>query len=111
MSNDDGMESNTSGNATFEEVVETRISRRGLLGGGLAAAVAASVGGLTSLLKAVPAAAHGHRALLGFEGIPTSTADAVVVAAGYTARVLIAWGDPISSGPAGFLRILPFNTP
>ena len=33
---DDGM-SNTSGNETFEEVVVARLTRRGFLGGGLAA--------------------------------------------------------------------------
>ncbi len=38
--------------------------------------------------------------LLGFQGIATSTADAVVVPPGYTARVLISWGDPVSNGPA-----------
>ena len=37
---------------------------------------------------------------LGFTAIPVSSADAVVVAPGYTARVLIAWGDPVSDGPA-----------
>ena len=29
-----------------------------------------------------------------------STADTVVVPEGYTARVLIAWGDPVSNGPS-----------
>ena len=32
--------------------------------------------------------------LLGFEGIPVSSEDAVIVPPGYTAKVLIAWGDP-----------------
>ena len=44
---------------------------------------------------------RGRRsALVGFQSIPPSSADAVVVPPGYTARVLIAWGDPISDGPA-----------
>lgn len=100
---DDNIESNISGNESFEQVIEARLSRRGVLGGGVAAAVAASLGGVGSLLNAVPAQARGDgnaQPLLGFQGIPVSTADAVVVPAGYTAKVLISWGDPISKGPA-----------
>ena len=37
--------------------------------------------------------------LLGFKGIPTSTADTVVVPEGYVATVLAAWGEPV--GVAG----------
>jgi secreted PhoX family phosphatase len=84
------MVSNASRNETFEEVVAARLSRRRFLGGGLAAA-AASLGGLGALLDAVPAAAKSRgRSMLGFEGIAVSTADAVVVPPGYTAKVLIA---------------------
>ena len=36
---------------------------------------------------------------LGFEAVPVSRADAVVVPPGYEARVIYAWGDPVSSGP------------
>ena len=36
----------------------------------------------------------------GFTSIPPSSADTVVVPDGYTAEVLIAWGDPVSDGPA-----------
>jgi secreted PhoX family phosphatase len=110
---DDDIVSNFSNNESFEQVVEARMSRRGVLGGSVAAAVAASVGGVGALLSAVPADAHGfagdgyggrydrhRRRRLGFEGIPVSTADTVVVPKGYTAHVLIAWGDPLSKGPA-----------
>ena len=38
--------------------------------------------------------------LLGFQGVAPSTADTVVVPPGYRADVLIAWGDPVSDGPA-----------
>ena len=103
---DDDIESNTSGNETFEQVVQARLSRRSVLGGGVAAAVAASIGGVGSLLKAVPAAAEGTYAgpLLGFTGISAlpadpTLADRIRVPDGYTARVLIAWGDPVSDGP------------
>ena len=36
--NDDDNVSNTSGNQSFQEVIEARVSRRGFLGSGLAAA-------------------------------------------------------------------------
>ena len=78
-----------------------------MLGGGLAVAatataVGAAGGGVATLVDARPAEArdHGQRPLLGFTGIATSTADEVVVPPGYTAKVLIAWGEPVSNGPA-----------
>ena len=73
------------------------------MGGGLATAAAVSTSGIGVLLDAVPVSAKGHRRrdpLLGFQGIPVSSEDAVVVPPGYTAEVLIAWGDPVSKGPA-----------
>ena len=100
---DDGVDVNSSSNETFDEVLAARLSRRQLMGGGAAAAALASLGGVSSLLTALPAEArHGRPRppLLGFSAIPTSSADAVVVPGGYTAEVLIAWGDPVSDGPA-----------
>lgn len=93
---------NDSNNETFQNVLDARMSRRDVLTGGLAAAAVLSLGGLDVLLRAVPAAAHGRRkrSLLGFQGIPVSDADTVVVPRGYTADVLISWGDPVSNGPA-----------
>ena len=101
-SNDDGMISNESRNECFADVVEARISRRRFLGGGLATAAIVSTGGIGALLNAVPVSAKPKLAgpLLGFKALPVSTADTVVVPPGYTARVLIAWGDPVSDGPA-----------
>jgi hypothetical protein len=104
---DDEMVSNPSANETFEEVVRARVSRRAMLGGGaaLAAGVVAS-GGVGQVLAARPAAATGgpgrpsSRPLLGFTAIAPSTLDDVVVAPGYSWDVLIAWGDPVSNGPA-----------
>lgn len=44
---------------------------------------------------------HGqNQSLLGFQGIPVSDADTIVVPPGYKAEVLISWGDPVSNGPA-----------
>lgn len=112
---DDDNVSNTSGNEHFQNIVHARLSRRGFLAGGFAAAAAASLGGVETLLRAVPAAAqeteeaedtetksggrNGRRPVLGFDSVSVSSADDVVVPKGYTAEVLIAWGDPISNGP------------
>jgi hypothetical protein len=100
---DDDIVSNFSDNPTLNEVAASRISRRSVLGGGVATAAFAAAGGIGALLRAVPASAQLERAarsLLGFKGIAPSTADAVVVPKGYRAEVLIAWGDPVSDGPA-----------
>ena len=97
---DDDNGCNTSGNKTFQDVLDARVSRRGLISGGLAAAAFFSLGGVDAVLRAVPATAHGlDQPLLGFQGIPVSDADTVVVPPGYKAEVLIAWGDPVSNGP------------
>lgn len=95
---DEGI-SNPSNNETFEQVIADRVSRRSFLGSTMAVAAVASLGGVSALLKAVPAHASAANALLGFTGIPVSSLDQVVVPEGYTAKVLIAWGDPVSDGP------------
>jgi secreted PhoX family phosphatase len=93
--------SNPSNNESFQQVLEARFSRRSFVGAGVAAAAGLAIGTGTSLIDAVPLAARGRasRKLLGFKGIPVSTADAVIVPEGYTAEVLIAWGDPVGNGP------------
>lgn len=99
--NDDGQVSNHSGNETIREVMDARISRRKVLAGGVATAGLALLGP-DALFRAVPAAADSRRGklpLLGFSSVPVSYSDTVVVPPGYTAKVLMAWGDPISDGP------------
>jgi uncharacterized protein len=88
--------SNPSSNLSFEAVMAARYSRRLVLAGGLAAAGAALLGG--GGLR--PGQALAQSGLLGFRGVPVSTADTVVVPPGYSAEVLYAWGDPIGDGPA-----------
>lgn len=111
---DDGV-SNPSDNETFDDV-----SRRSLLRGGLVAAAGAVVlSGVQTVVTAIPAGADDEaegtaagatgageagtkpaKPLIGFTGIAPSSADTVVVAPGYTAEVLIRWGDPVSNGPS-----------
>lgn len=81
----------------LSDIVAARLSRRRLLAGGLVAAGAAILGPASRMGVSGAAAQEG---LLGFAGIPISSADAVTVPSGYTAEVLYAWGDPISGGPA-----------
>jgi len=90
----DGQPLNASSNSTFEQILETRLSRRGLLKGAAALAVAGSLplAGCATGLK--------REGRLGFKGISVSTADAVRVPEGYAANVLYAWGDPVGH-PSG----------
>lgn len=100
---DDNIISNPTNNKSFEEVVAERMSRRGFVGGMLAAGAVASLGGVESVLAAVPAktkAGSTASSLLGFSAIPVSESDTLVVPPGYTADVLIRWGEPVSDGPA-----------
>ncbi|QTP56180.1 PhoX family phosphatase [Billgrantia sulfidoxydans] len=86
--------SNTSPTPYFGDVLDARMSRRTLLRGSLAAAVA---GAMASSLPFGRALAAGSAApSLGFQAIPVSTADSVVVPAGYRVQTFIPWGTPIS---------------
>jgi uncharacterized protein len=77
--------------ASFGQILQARLSRRDVLraGGALAAAGAAS-GWLAGC--ALPPASSGA---LTFAPIAASDADALRVPPGYTAQVLLRWGDPI----------------
>ena len=89
---------NTSSNPAFAAMLGQQWSRRQVVWGGLVAA------GVT-LADGAGLARFGRRAeanapLFGFQSIPVSKADQIVVPPGYTAQVFFAWGDPISDGPA-----------
>lgn len=83
----DGRTLNHSPNTTFDQILEARLSRRGLLKGAAALAVAGSLPGCATGLP--------REGKLGFSAIPVSTADAVRVPDGYAVNVLYAWGDPV----------------
>ncbi len=92
----DGRNLNESPNATFEQVLEARLSRRQLLKGAAALAVA----GTFPLTLAGCASGLRREGSLGFRGISSSTADTVRIPDGYAANVLYAWGDPVGH-PSG----------
>ena len=98
--------SNTSANPTFDAVLDARLSRRGLLRGGVGSVGTAvlagfgvtACGGSDDPVVEPPAAPQ----LLGFGAVPKSLADTVLVPAGYTASVLFALGDPMAAGVAAY---------
>ncbi len=95
-------DSNDSGNPTIGGVVQARLRRRQFL----KASVGAAAAGLGPLPLAgclgdgahSPRPGRGRRLTLGFEAVPKTIADALVVPPGYTARILIAVGDPLFDG-------------
>lgn len=105
----DDFPTNLSANEHFQSVVARAVSRRGFLKSGLGLSAAAFLSGSlaactsdddASAASSPPSPPAVAGPLLGFEGIPTSTADDIVVAAGYTASVFAPWGTPLfSSGP------------
>ncbi|GAA0565706.1 PhoX family phosphatase [Halomonas salifodinae] len=97
----DEPQSNASDNAYFGDILETRLSRRSLLRGSLAAAVAGAMA--TSLPFGGAFAGQGGRGpSLGFAAIPTSSADAVVVPEGYRVQAMIPWGTSLTEGTPDF---------
>lgn len=106
MEFDDDLGTNPSHNPSLMDLLRDRLPRRRVLQGGIGAAAglaflacdadvspeALDLGGRSEDLM------RGVR--IGFQAVPISTADEVVVPPGYTAKVLYAWGDPISNGPS-----------
>ena len=80
------------------------LTRRRFIGAGALCGAALFLGGQLiprSVLAQSVSQATGS-ALLGFESIPISTADTVIVPPGYRASVLISWGEPLFSDVPAF---------
>ena len=96
---DDGV-SNTSGNLTLDQVVNNAIanapSRRSLLKAGLGLSVLPFLGGLAACGSSDDDPVAPTEKMLGFGAVGISTADTVVVPAGYVASAFLPWGEPIS---------------
>jgi uncharacterized protein len=85
---------NHSPNPTFDAVVEARYGRRGVLKGGVAAAVTSLMG--TSFLSSPAAADAGKGPEIGFQPVPVAAIDEIVVPEGYSARAILQFGEPIT---------------
>ncbi|OUE46408.1 Tat pathway signal protein [Billgrantia desiderata SP1] len=92
--------SNVSGNAYFGDILEARMSRRTLLRGSLAAAIAGAMA--TGLPFGRALAAGSSSPSIGFQAIPIGTGDSVVVPEGYRVQAFIPWGTPISGSMPAF---------
>jgi len=102
---------NPSGNESIRDVIDrVSVSRRTFIKGTASAGMLAAAGGLTlsglvNSVHAAPLPAGLGFAGIGFDSIPADTApvaDAVAVPPGYTAKVLVSWGDPIMPGGVAF---------
>ncbi|MCO8166081.1 PhoX family phosphatase [Pseudomonas sp. 21LCFQ02] len=110
----DNLNRNPSVNEPMGSVIDTYLSRRSVVRGGLGAAIALIAGtGLTGCFDSgggsssddapttptnpVTPTPEVPKLKLGFNSIPGSRTDACVVAAGYVAHVLAPWGTPFNS--------------
>jgi uncharacterized protein len=99
-------DSNHSANPSFDNVLQARLSRRGVMRGGAGAVGTAMLGGLS--LSAcgggddAPTTPAPTETLLGFGAVAKSLEDKVVVPAGYTASVIYGLGDPLTAGTTAY---------
>jgi secreted PhoX family phosphatase len=99
MSEDTGC--NDSSNPEFQSVLDTFLTRRGILKGGVGTAATLLLGGLAGCGDDDGEQPTGTLTL-NFNAVPKSVADALTVPAGYTASVLYALGDPLAATVAPY---------
>ncbi|OUD15375.1 Tat pathway signal protein [Thioflexithrix psekupsensis] len=102
---DDDLIYNSSQNPVFADILEKHLSRRQVLRGGLGAAAVTMFGGVVGCNSSdgdstTTSTTTTPKSLIGFQSVATNFEDAVHVPKGYTGKVLFAWGDPVSNGPA-----------
>lgn len=96
-------DNNTSNNETFQSVLEARMSKRTLLKGGFYMMAGSLMGAsLVGCSSDDDDDDDSGPIALSFDPVAKSVADALVVPAGYTAKVLFAQGDPINSNVAAY---------
>jgi secreted PhoX family phosphatase len=98
--NPDNAIHNASANDSFDQVLaRARTSRRGFLKGSSSLAAASMLGMgmafLSDAMKQTGKVAIAEGANLSFKPVPKGIADTLTVPEGYTARVLLATGDPL----------------
>ena len=94
--------SNRSSNAYFGDILERRLSRRGVIKGGLATVIAGLMATKLPLTQALAANAGAGSPTMGFNPVGISAADNVVVPEGYRVQSFIPWGTPITGDMPAF---------
>jgi uncharacterized protein len=100
--------SNSSSNPSFLDVLHTGLSRRAVLRGGVGGAASMVLGSLSLAACGSTSDDVGAAPIpspitsLGFSAVAKSKADAVLVAAGYTAVPIYALGDPLTAATPAF---------
>ena len=115
MQGHDSEDHNTSNNPSLNDIIDARLSRRGIFKASLGTAGTAVLGSIAlgacggnsdPAPVAAPAATvapvPANKTPLGFQAVSKSIADAVVIAAGYTATPIYALGDPLTAGTPAF---------
>jgi secreted PhoX family phosphatase len=103
MSHDRIEEHNPSANPTFDSILEQRVSRRSMLGGAAALAVAGTAIASPALAQDARGPRDPLRNLqLNFSAVAKSLDDAVILPPGYSYSVLFALGDPLSKSVDDF---------
>ncbi|MEX1166305.1 MAG: alkaline phosphatase PhoX, partial [Hydrogenophaga sp.] len=94
-------DSNTSNNPAFDQILDTRLSRRSLFRGAGLAGVAA---GATAMTGCATSMIGGGTTMtsLGFKPVAKSIADKVSVPEGYSAQIIYALGDPLTASTPAF---------
>ena len=109
----DDLDNNRSSNPQFGEVLAAGLQRRGLLRGGVAGALGAMFaplaltacsGGDDDIVMSpvAPPPAAPAPTILGFSAVAKTSADRSTVPPGYSARTLIACGDPLAATVPAF---------
>ena len=100
IEDDDDIGSNRSANRPLLELAKTRMSRRTALKGFVTTAAVGAFG--HTLTSRFALAAEGGPSTLGFQSLEQVIKENHQVAPGYSANVLIRWGDPVLTGAPDF---------
>ncbi|MBA3309329.1 MAG: PhoX family phosphatase [Nocardioidaceae bacterium] len=105
----DDISTNPATDPSFQEVVASRLSRRGVLAGGVAVAAGFFTSAITGPAPTYASPPRNGRstakaaALLGYQPIPLGYGDEIVVPVGYSATAFLPWGTPILGSYPAFV--------
>jgi secreted PhoX family phosphatase len=93
---------NASLESRFSSILELHIARRGILRGAIGTAVSAGLIGTVVASGGLKSALAGGVSTLTFGEVQHGPTKDMAVAPGYTAKVLIRWGDPVLANAPPF---------